>query len=55
MTQNPIIIIDPKDNKVIGEERILADEGQRFRHLIQGKDDAIYVITEQGRLYRIGK
>jgi len=49
------LVIDPKDNKVIGEERILADEGQRFRHLIQGKDDAIYAITEQGRLYRIGK
>lgn len=48
------LIIDTKENKVLGEERILADEEQRFRHLIQGKDEAIYAITEQGRLYRIG-
>jgi aldose sugar dehydrogenase len=44
-----------KNNKVVGEERLLADEGQRFRDITQGKDGALYAVTDQGRLYRIGK
>lgn len=44
-----------KDNKVVGEERLLADESQRFRDITQGKDGALYTVTDQGRLYRIGK
>ncbi|MBE9665324.1 PQQ-dependent sugar dehydrogenase [Mucilaginibacter boryungensis] len=45
-----------KDNKVIGEERLLADQGQRFRKVVQGPDGALYAITDmaQGRIYRIG-
>jgi aldose sugar dehydrogenase len=42
-----------KDNKVVGEERLLADEEQRFRDITQGKDGALYAITDQGRLYKI--
>lgn len=44
-----------KDNKVVGEERLLAKEDQRFRDITQGKDGALYTVTDQGRLYRIGK
>jgi aldose sugar dehydrogenase len=44
-----------KDNKVVGEERLLSDQSQRFRDITQGKDGALYAITDQGRLYRIGK
>jgi glucose/arabinose dehydrogenase len=44
-----------KDNKVVGEERLLAGEGQRFRDVKEGKDGALYAITEGGRLYRIFK
>lgn len=44
-----------KDNKVVGEERLLADVGQRFRDVQQGQDGALYAVTDEGRLYRIGK
>ncbi len=44
-----------KDNKVVGEERLLEDEAQRFRDVHQGKDGALYAVTDSGRLYRIGK
>lgn len=44
-----------KDNKVVGEERILDNENQRFRDITQGKDGALYAITQQGRLYKIDK
>jgi glucose/arabinose dehydrogenase len=43
------------DNKVIGEERLLANEGQRFRDITQGMDGALYAVTDEGRLYRIGR
>lgn len=44
-----------ENNKVVGEERLLTNEKQRFRAITQGIDGALYAITDQGRLYRIGK
>jgi glucose/arabinose dehydrogenase len=45
-----------KDNKVIGEERLLEDQHKRFRDVVQGPDGALYAITDEddGRIYRIG-
>ena len=43
-----------KNNKVVGEERLLEGD-QRFRDITMGNDGALYTITDQGRLYRIGK
>ncbi len=44
-----------ENNKVVGEERLLSEEYQRFRDVTQGKDGAIYAVTDQGRLYKISK
>ena len=43
------------NNRVVGEERLLASEGQRFRDVAQGTNGALYAITDQGRLYRIDR
>ncbi|MEO5999532.1 MAG: PQQ-dependent sugar dehydrogenase [Chitinophagaceae bacterium] len=43
-----------ENNKVVGEERLLDKENQRFRDITQGKDGALYAVTDQGRLYSIG-
>ena len=43
------------NNKVVGEERLLPGENQRFRDIKEGIDGALYAVTDQGRLYRIGK
>jgi len=48
------LVIDNSSNQIIGEERLLTDERQRFRHIVQGPDNALYAITDQGRLYRLG-
>lgn len=48
------LVID-SNNKVVGEERLLANENQRFRDITQGTDNALYAITDAGRLYRIDK
>ena len=50
-----IIRLVIEEGKVVGEERLLADEKQRFRDITQGKDGALYAVTDQGRLYRLYK
>lgn len=42
-----------RDNKVVGEERLLANEGQRFRDVADGHDGALYAVTDEGRLYKL--
>lgn len=44
-----------EDNKVVGEERLLDKEGQRFRDVAQGKNGEIFAVTDSGRLYSIHK
>lgn len=44
-----------RNNKVVGEERLLTGERERFRDVAEGKDGALYAVTDGGRLYRIGK
>ncbi|RAJ92990.1 glucose/arabinose dehydrogenase [Larkinella arboricola] len=44
-----------ENNRVVGEERLLVGEGQRFRDITQGSDGALYAITDGGRLYRIDR
>lgn len=43
-----------ENERVIGEERLLEDENQRFRDVLEGNDGALYAITDSGRMYRIG-
>lgn len=42
------------NNKVVGEERLVEKERERFRDITEGKDGALYAITDSGKLYRIG-
>ncbi len=55
LSSNHIARLVITNNKVVGEERLLADQLQRFRDVAEGKDGALYAITDEGRLYRIGK
>lgn len=41
--------------RVIAEERLLAEENQRFRDITEGSDGALYAVTDEGRLYRIAR
>jgi len=55
LNSNHIARLVISNNKVTGEERLLANESQRFRDIVQGKDEALYAVTDEGNLYRIGK
>lgn len=41
--------------RVIGEERLLADQKERFRDVVQGPDGALYVLTDnaKGRILKV--
>jgi glucose/arabinose dehydrogenase len=45
-----------KDNKVVGEERLLLDQHQRIRDVQMGPDGNLWVVTDadNGRLIRLG-
>jgi glucose/arabinose dehydrogenase len=44
-----------KDNRVVGEEHLLTERGQRIRDVRQGRDGSLYVVTDQenGEIWRI--
>ncbi len=44
-----------KDDRVVGEEHLLTDRGSRIRDVRQGRDGALYVVTDErnGELWRI--
>ncbi|MEJ5994313.1 PQQ-dependent sugar dehydrogenase [Pedobacter sp. Du54] len=50
-----IIRLVIKGNKVLGEERLLADKNERWRDLVTGNDGALYAITDSGNLFKIAK
>jgi aldose sugar dehydrogenase len=55
LNSNHIARLVIKDNRVVGEERLLAGEGERFRAVMQGTDEALYAVTDGGKLYQIKK
>ncbi|HYC39995.1 MAG TPA: PQQ-dependent sugar dehydrogenase [Chitinophagaceae bacterium] len=55
LNSNHIARLVIRNNRVVGEERLLSREGQRFRDVQQGRDGALYAVTDEGRLYRIGR
>ncbi|WBV51370.1 PQQ-dependent sugar dehydrogenase [Chryseobacterium gambrini] len=44
-----------KDNKVVGEERLLEDQNERFRDVLNASDGNLYAVTDSGKLYKISK
>jgi glucose/arabinose dehydrogenase len=44
-----------ENDRVVGEEHLLGDRGERIRDVRQGPDGALYVVTDasRGELWRI--
>jgi aldose sugar dehydrogenase len=44
-----------KDDRVVGEERLLAERGDRIREVVQGPEGAVYVLTDDtdGKLLKL--
>ena len=50
-----IIRLTLENNKVTGEEWLLADKGERFRDVLSASDGNLYAVTDSGKLYKISK
>lgn len=51
-----IIRLVIKNNKVAGEERLLADKNERFRDVLAShQNQSLYAVTDSGKIYRISK
>jgi glucose/arabinose dehydrogenase len=46
-----------RGDKVVGEERLLTDRGDRIREVVEGPDGALYLLTDagDGKLLRVGR
>lgn len=55
LVQTALVRLTLEDERVTGEEHLLADRGQRVRDVRQGPDGALYVVTDEddGELWRI--
>ncbi|TXF75943.1 PQQ-dependent sugar dehydrogenase [Chryseobacterium sp.] len=50
-----IIRLVIENNKVVGEEWLLADKKDRIRDVLSGLDGSLYAISDSGKLYKISK
>ncbi|MBW8361843.1 MAG: PQQ-dependent sugar dehydrogenase [Kaistella sp.] len=50
-----IIRLVIKNNKVVGEEWLLADKNDRIRDVLSGQDGNLYAVSDSGKLYKISK
>jgi aldose sugar dehydrogenase len=55
MRATALVRLVVEGNRVVAEERLLAERGQRIRDVRQGRDGALYVVTDEsdGQLWRI--
>lgn len=42
-----------QDQQVVAEERLLVEEGERFRDVLVARDGTLYAITDSGKLYQV--
>ena len=42
-----------EDDIIVGEERLLTEEGERFRDILVTEDGALIAITDGGVIYKI--
>jgi glucose/arabinose dehydrogenase len=54
LNSNHIARLVITDNKVVGEERLLADKNERFRD-VAFDNGMLYTVTDGGNLYRVSK
>lgn len=51
-----IIRLVIKDNKIVGEECLLAEKGERFRDILASHNNqSLYAITDSGKIYKISR
>jgi glucose/arabinose dehydrogenase len=55
LSSKALIRLVIEQDKVVGEERLLTDRAARIREVVQGPEDALYLLTdgEEGKLLKL--
>ena len=53
LAPNYIVRVVIEDDMIVGEERLLTDEGQRFRDILVTEDGALIAATNGGMIYKV--
>lgn len=53
LKQQRLVRLEIEDQRVVGEEHLLTDLGQRIRDVRQGPDGALYLVTDSGQLLKL--
>ena len=55
MVAKALVRLDIENGRVVGEEHLLGDRGKRVRDVRQGRDGALYIVTDEdnGELWRV--
>jgi glucose/arabinose dehydrogenase len=55
LSSQALVRLVVRDGRVVGEERLLTDRGERIREVVQGPDGALYLLTDasNGKLLRV--
>lgn len=55
LSSRALVRLTVKDHRVVGEERLLTDRGERVREVVQGPEGALYLLTDgdNGKLLKL--
>ena len=55
LSSQALVRLKLENDRVVGEERLLADRGDRIREVVQGPEGAVYLLTDggNGRILRL--
>jgi glucose/arabinose dehydrogenase len=55
LSSQALVRLALKDDRVVGEERLFADRGERIREVVQGPEGALYLLTDgkNGKLLKL--
>ena len=48
LSSKALVRLTLKDDRVVGEERLLTEHGERIREVVQGPEGAVYLLTDGG-------
>lgn len=49
LSSEALVRLALKDDRVVGEERLLTERGERMREVVEGPDGALYLLTDHAR------
>jgi glucose/arabinose dehydrogenase len=55
LSSEALVRLVMKDDRVVGEERLLTERGKRIREVVQGPEGAVYILTDgsDGELFKL--